>query len=88
MDIQPNSIGEQNADGTLKTEATNCALTGVPVLDEHHTKFMLDATHFVRVVSDHAHLLTDEVRAGLIASYAPKTKKPADTSAKEKQDGN
>ena len=74
MHIYDRSIGELNADGSTKIEAEVCALSGVDVSDEHQSKFRLDDTHFVRVCSQLAPRFTEEVRAALIASYAPKSK--------------
>lgn len=75
MHIYPKSIGEFNPNGTIKTEAENCALTGVPVLNEHHTVQVLgDSPYFVRVVSQRAKQLTDDVQADLLASVQPPPK--------------
>lgn len=84
MTIYPDSIGEINADGTVKIEAVNCALTDIPLLNQHHVKHMLDATHYVRVTSPQYPNLTEDVQAELLASIAPKpASKKAAEAAKE-----
>lgn len=87
MQIYDHSIGVMNADGATEIEAEVCALTGVPILDEHHSRLRLDATHFIRVRSQLAAQVTDEIRAALIASYAPKVSsktKSAESAVEEK----
>lgn len=90
--IYPNSIGLFASDGSITTEAETCAVTGVPVRLEHHVCQRLgDGAHFVRVVSDQYHRLTENVRADLLASVAPKaaaSKKSAAEPAKDVSDGN
>lgn len=85
MQFYDKSIGEMNPDGTVKTEAEVCALTGVSLRGQHEVKQMLGATHyFVRVLSPQYPKLTEDVQAELLASVAPKPsgKKAAD-AAKE-----
>lgn len=81
------SIGEFAPDGTIKTEARVCAVTGIPVLMQHHTLIMLGKTsYFVRVVSQRASQLTDDVQAELLATLAP-AKPAAKKSAEAAKEG-
>lgn len=83
-------IGEYAPDGSIAVDADVCAVTGVPILLEHHVQVRLDVTHFVRRVAGRGHQLTPERRAELLAMLpaAPEPKKSspksaADTAAKE-----
>lgn len=61
-------IGEYNPDGTTKTEADVCALTGRPVLGLHSVLARVSGTNFYyRYLSDFDHLLTPEKRAEIEA---------------------
>lgn len=74
MHIYPDSIGEVAEDGSIKTEAANCAITGVPVLEQHHTVQRLNGTrYFVRVLSQLYPRLTEAVQTELLASVQSKS---------------
>lgn len=61
-------IGELNDDGTVKTEADECALSGKIVLGEHHIVQRIPGTRFFyRYSSDYEHLLTPAKRAEIEA---------------------
>lgn len=77
MQIYPNSVGEYNADGTTKTEAEVCALTGIPVLEQHHItqRLATGSPYFIRVISQQYKNLTDDLKAELLASVTPKSAK-------------
>lgn len=93
--IYPNSIGKFAEGGGIETEAENCAVTGIPVRLEHHVVQRLgDGAHFVRVVSDQYHRLTQQAQDDLLASVTPnkspsrQSSKAANDAAKDASDGN
>jgi len=66
-----NVIGEYFPDGTTKTEADTCALTGRPVLGLHSVLARISNTpYFYRYLSDFDHLLTPQKRAAIEATVA------------------
>ena len=61
-------IGELNSDGTVKTEADECALTGRPVLGRHSIMQQISGTpYYFRYLSDFQRSLTPEVMASIVA---------------------
>lgn len=57
------TLGEFNADGSVKTEAPMCAVTGLRATGNHQTRYRIAGTpYFYRVLSDVDHLVTEEWR--------------------------
>lgn len=58
------TLGEFNADGSVKTDAPMCAVTGLRAAGNHQTRYRITGTpYFYRVLSDVDHLITDGWRA-------------------------
>lgn len=61
-------IGELNENGSIKTEADECALSGNIVLGEHSQMHRIkDTQYFFRILSDYENRLTPEKRAEIEA---------------------
>lgn len=59
-------IGELNPDGTVKTEADTCALTGRDVLGRHSVMQQISGTpYYFRYLSDFQNALTAEKMAAI-----------------------
>jgi len=59
-------IGELNPNGTVKTEADTCALTGRPVLGRHSIMQQISGTpYYFRFLSDFQNALTAEKMAAI-----------------------
>lgn len=65
-------FGEFNSEGAIKEDVTECALSGKPVKGIHSARYRIAGTpYFYRVLTDVAHLFTEEKRAELEAAVVP-----------------
>lgn len=82
MDIRPEMVGTKDADGKIIQEASVCPITGQDVLEQHHVFINLgDGVHFIRVLSQHARQVTEDMKADLLASVGSKSKPPKQKNA-------
>ena len=86
MDIPQHAIGEWNEDGSVKTEASACLISGLPVLGQHAVQEPIRGTrYFVRILVENYHRYTDDIRQELADHYrrARGTETTADAEAPE-----